>query len=230
MFPSEVPTVVSIAFLIAFCFPVLLVARLARKAQWRNGFAKTLGFYLVYLAVVASASLSGFYDAVMLPPKIVVTTTLPFAVFMTILYLTPRCREANRVLSLPTLVQVHIFRLVGSFFIFLFLLGQLPKPFALIAGCGDVITALSSIFVARAIRQQQPYARRLTYVWNTFGLLDILATSAMAILFTYWTLQTGIPGVEFLAKFPFCFIPAFAPPTIIFLHLLVYRKLQAAEK
>jgi hypothetical protein len=33
-------------------------------------------------------------------------------------------------------------------------------------------------------------------------------------------------GVDTLAKFPFSLIPAFAPPTIIFLHVLIYRKLK----
>ena len=207
-----------------------MVARLAGKAQLRNGFAKTLGFYLVYLTLVSIASLIGFYDEVMLPPKIVATTTFPFAVVLIVYFSTNQCIAATNALSLETLVGVHIFRLVGSFFIVLFLLGQLPKPFALIAGLGDVITALSSIWVVRAIRQQKPYARRLTWVWNTFGLLDILATSAMAILFTKWSIDTGAQGVEFLAAFPFCFIPAFAPPTIIFLHFLVIRKLREAEK
>jgi len=52
----------------------------------------------------------------------------------------------------------------------------------------------------------------------------------MAIIFTKISIDRGIQGVEFLAEFPFCFIPAFAPPTIIFLHLLVYRKLSSEKK
>ncbi|MGL5892286.1 MAG: hypothetical protein ACRC3B_20505, partial [Bacteroidia bacterium] len=58
-----------------------------------------------------------------------------------------------------------------------------------------------------------------------FGLLDILATSTMAIVFTKLSIETGSGGVDALGKFPFCLIPAFAPPVIIFLHLSLYRKL-----
>lgn len=225
MFSTQVPLFLSIAFLLAFIFPVTMVARLAEKGQVPHGSKKVIGFYLVYLSIVALASHLGFYDTVMLPPKIVLTTTLPFAIFATIIYMTPVCRRANSILGLSDLVRIHIFRLIGSTFIILFLYDLLPKPFALFAGIGDVLTALSSIFVARAIDRGKPYARRLTYVWNTFGLLDILGTSALAIIFTKISIDQGVQGVEFLAEFPFCFIPAFAPPTIILLHLLVYRKL-----
>jgi hypothetical protein len=165
----------------------------------------------------------------MLPPKIVLTTTLPFALFITVIYFTPICKRANAELTLVSLVSIHIFRLIGSTFIILFLYDLLPKPFALFAGIGDLVTAISSLFVASAIKKGKGYARPLTYGWNTFGLLDIMGTSALAIIFTKISIDQGVQGVEFLAQFPFCFIPAFAPPTIIFLHLLVYRKL-ADEK
>jgi len=226
MFSNQVPTIFSVIFLFAFSIPVLLVALLAKKGKVKNGFWAVLGFYILYLIIVAVASLNGFFDDVMLPPKIVLTTTLPLAIFVTIVYSTKVCKKANSILKLKDLVKIHVFRLIGSTFIILLLYDLLPPVFALFAGIGDVLTALSSVFVAKAIRNKKNYARRLTYIWNTFGLVDILITSAMAIVFTKISIDNGVQGVEFLAEFPFCFIPAFAPPTIIFLHLLVYRKLK----
>jgi len=229
MFSSQVPFAFSLIFLIAFMVPVLLVANLAKKGEIKNGFWWVLGFYVSYLTIVAIASLNGFFDTVMLPPKIVLTTTLPLAIFVTIIYTTKICKRANAKLSLEDLVGIHIFRLIGSTFIILFLYELLPPVFALFAGIGDVLTALSSIYVVHAIKNKKSFARRLTFIWNTFGLVDILITSAMAIIFTKISIDNGIPGVEFLAEFPFCFIPAFAPPTIIFLHLLVFRKLKSMK-
>lgn len=225
MFSSQVPILFSIMFLFAFMFPVVMVARLAKKGKIRNGFWLVLGFYILYLIIVAIASLNRFFDTVMIPPKIVLTTTLPLAIFVTIIYTTKICKKANAVLSLEDLVKIHIFRLIGSTFIILFLYDLLPPIFALSAGIGDLLTAITSIFVVKALRNNKSYARRLTFFWNTFGLADILITSALAIIFTKISIDNNIQGVEFLAEFPFCFIPAFAPPTIIFLHLLVYRKL-----
>lgn len=230
MFSNQIPEIFSILFLLAFMFPVVMVARLAKKGKIKNGFWLVLGFYIPYLIIVAIASLYGFFDEVMLPPKIVLTTTLPLAIFVTIIYNTEICKKANTILNLEDLVKIHIFRLIGSTFIILFLYDLLPPVFALFAGIGDLLTAISSIFVAKAIRNKKNYARKLTYIWNTFGLVDILITSAMAIIFTKISIDNSIQGVEFLAEFPFCFIPAFAPPTIIFLHLLVFRKLSWLKK
>lgn len=225
MFSSQIPIFFSILFLLAFTFPVIMVARLARKAEIKNGFRLVLGFYISYLVAVAIASFSGFFDKVMLPPKIVLTTTLPLAILLTVVFSTRICKRANDILKLEDLVKIHLFRLIGSFFIILFLYDLLPPVFALIAGIGDLLTALTSVLVVKAIRNKKSYANRLTFIWNTFGLFDILATSAMAIIFTKFSIDNGSQGVEFLAEFPFCFIPAFAPATIIFLHLLVFRKL-----
>ena len=225
MFANQLPIIISIIFLLAFIFPVVMVARLAKKGKVKNGFWWIIGFYIPYLIIVAIASFNGFFDDVMLPPKIVLTTTLPLAIFVSIMYSTKICKKANASLQLEDLVKVHIFRLIGSTFIILFLYDLLPTVFALFAGIGDLLTAISSIFVAKAIRNKKNYARKLTYIWNTFGLVDILITSAMAIFFTKISIDNNVQGVEFLAEFPFCFIPAFAPPTIIFLHLLVFRKL-----
>ncbi|WP_152538672.1 hypothetical protein [Aquimarina macrocephali] len=227
MFSTQVPITFSIIFLLAFSFPVIMVAHLAKKGRIKNGFWIVLGFYILYLFTVALASFNRFFDDVMLPPKIVLTTTLPLAIFVTIVYNTKACKKTNTILKLEDLVKIHIFRLIGSTFIILSMFDLLPIVFALFAGIGDLLTAISSIFVAKAIRNQKNYAKQLTCIWNTFGLVDILITSAMAIIFTKISIDKGIQGVEFLAEFPFCFIPAFAPPTIIFLHLLVYRKLSS---
>ncbi|WP_423997108.1 hypothetical protein [Maribacter sp. IgM3_T14_3] len=230
MFSNQIPEIFSILFLLAFMFPVVMVARLAKKGKIKNGFWLVLGFYIPYLIIVAIASFNDFFDDVMLPPKIVLTTTLPLAIFVTIIYSTKICKKANAILKLEDLVKIHLFRLIGSTFIILFLYDLLPPIFALFAGIGDLLTAISSIFVAKAIRNKKNYTRKLTYIWNTFGLVDILITSAMAIIFTKISIDNSIQGVEFLAEFPFCFIPAFAPPTIIFLHLLVFRKLSWLKK
>lgn len=230
MFSNQVPIIISIIFLLAFIFPIAMVARLAKIGEVKKGYWRIIGFYIPYLTIVSIASFNGFFDTIMLPPKIVLTTTLPLAIFVTIIYNTAVCKDANNILTLEDLVKIHIFRLIGSTFIILFLYDLLPPVFALFAGIGDIFTAISSIFVAKAIRNKKNYSRKLTYIWNTFGLVDILITSAMAIIFTKISIDNNIQGVEFLAEFPFCFIPAFAPPTIIFLHLLVFRKLSWLKK
>jgi len=230
-FPQFVPTWISVLFLIAIFFPIFMIASLAKKGAQNDKTANTVylsivGFYLAYLIYVAFAAFSGWFAEVSLPPKILKITMMPLLAFLLlVVFNLPIYKSILKNIQLSDLVRLHIFRLIGSFFLILGFYKALPSSIALLAGFGDVITALSSIFVARAIVNRKAYAKKLTWVWNTFGLLDILATSATAFILTKLSIETGTQGVDALAAFPFCFIPAFAPATIIFLHLSIYRKL-----
>jgi len=227
---QQIPVYVSLAFLIALLFPIYMIANLARKntASSKSTFVfyGIIAFYSIYLLVVGIACINGAFDEVSLPPKIILLTTLPLLLFLVgFVFNTSLCKEIIKTTPVSKLIRLHLFRVIGSFFIILMLLQLLPKTFALIAGMGDVITALSSLWVAKSIEHKKIYAQTVALAWNTFGFLDILITSATAIILTKISIDTGALGVEVLATFPFCFIPAFAPATIIFLHLNIYRKL-----
>lgn len=231
VFSQYVPIGVSILFLIAICFPIFMIANLAKKGvqnplRAKKVYLSIVGFYLAYLAYVSFAAFNGWFEEVSLPPKILRLTMLPLLGFLLIvIFNLPIYKAILKNLQLADLVSIHIFRLIGTFFLILGFYKALPSSISLLAGLGDVITAISSIFVAKAIQNNKSYAITLTWLWNTFGLLDILATSATAFILTKLSIETGSQGVDALAVFPFCFIPAFAPATIIFLHLTVYRKL-----
>ncbi len=207
-----------------------MIANLAKKhvptPHSRKIFYGIIIFYLLYLLYVSIASFRGVFDDLTLPPKIVQLTTFPLALFlMGVVYNLRFYKRILKVVPIEQLIVLHRFRLIGSFFIVLLILQQLPPFFALIAGIGDIITALSSVWIAKNLEDTRKYARTFAIAWNTFGLVDILFTSVTAIILTKLTIDTGVQGVEVLASFPFCFIPAFAPATIIFLHLSIYRKL-----
>ncbi|MEN1784295.1 MAG: hypothetical protein AAGF77_04065 [Bacteroidota bacterium] len=225
LFTDKVPLLVSIVFMVAFAFPITLVSSLVKGTSLHKQRKYIGSFYGGYLLLVSILCLYGVFDVVSLPPRIIVVTTLPLLAFYLLLIAnTPFYRTFWREVPLARLIRVHIFRLLGSFFLILYFFEQLPLIFALVAGLGDLITATSSLWVAKALQQQRKYAKTAVLVWNTFGLLDIFATSTLAILFTKQRIATGSLGVDILGAFPFCFIPAFAPATIIFLHLTIYRK------
>ncbi len=226
-----VPHWISILFLLVIPIPIFLIAKLAKKgssdlAKGKRNQLAVLLFYGFYLLYVSIACFQGLFEEVMLPPKILKFTMVPLLLFLLIVVFNlPVYKSMLKKISLPDLVGIHIFRLIGSFFLILGFYQVLPSTIALIAGCGDLITALSSLFVAKSLQENRSYARKLTFAWNTFGFLDIIATSATAFILTKLSIETGSMGVDALGVFPFCFIPAFAPATIIFLHLSIYRKL-----
>lgn len=226
-----VPYWVSILFLIVIPIPIFLIAGLAKKGsndlqKGKTNYFVIVLFYSLYFIYVSIACFKGFFEEVTLPPKILKFTMVPLLIFLMVVVFNLKVyKNILKKLDLSDLVRIHIFRLIGSFFLILGFYQVLPSTIALIAGFGDVITALSSIFVAKSLQQNKTYAKKLTFAWNTFGFLDIIATSATAFILTKLSIETGSQGVDALGVFPFCLIPAFAPATILFLHISIYRKL-----
>ena len=226
----QIPFYISWSFLIAILFPILMIAQVAKQnvaaERAQLTFNSIVGFFLVYLLVVGWFCTNGTFTEVSLPPKIILYTTLPLLIFLTgVISNTSFYKSVLKRVRVESIIRLHIFRLIGGFFILLMLIGHLPKVFSLIAGIGDIVTAISSLWIARNLQEKTDNARLLALIWNTFGLMDILVTSFTAIALTKISMETGAQSVEILTTFPFCFIPAFAPATIIFLHISIYRKL-----
>lgn len=226
------PQWISIAFLIAIPAPfiliVLFIRKEAKKIQNKRAYLIVMAFFGLYLTYIALAGYKGWFNQVALPPKILLFTTFPFAFLLfVIVSKTEVYKTILENVALENVVKLHIFRLIGVFFILLATHNALPKPFAFIAGTGDMLTAISSIFVAKAIQNKKSYAKKLTYYWNIFGTVDILFTAIAANVLTKISIDTGAMGVDTLAFFPFCIIPAFAPPIILFLHWAIFKKTQS---
>jgi hypothetical protein len=225
------PYWISIAFSILIFLPFLLLLQFvfnhARQANKHSWFVGAVLFYLLYVTYIGIAHYAGLFDAVALPPRVLVFTTFPYAVFLFVFFTrTTMFKYIQSHSSVKSLVSLHLFRIVGIFFIVLAAHQSLPKLFAFIAGFGDVITAITSVWVVRAIAQKKSYAKKLTMAWNIFGTVDILFTAIAANVLTKLSIDTGSMGVDKLAEFPFCIIPAFAPPTILFLHWLIFKALK----
>jgi hypothetical protein len=112
-------------------------------------------------------------------------TTFPYAFLLFgIVINTAFYKKVIENTSVRSLIQLHVFRVIGVFFILLAVYDALPKPFAFIAGVGDILTAVSSIAVAKAVHNKKKHARTAAYLWNIFGFVDILLTALMANVLT----------------------------------------------
>jgi len=226
-----VPSWVSIFFLIAIPLPFILILDLVRKGAKETHqpfvFASVFAFYVLYLFYIGFASFMGWFNKAYFPPKVILYTTIPYALLLFFVVANIEgFKKIFQIVSLQSLVKLHIFRMIGVFFILFAFYNVLPKTFALIAGIGDIVIAITSIYVAKAIETHKKFAKTLTIAWNIFGAIDILFTAIAANVLTKFSIDTGVMGVDTLAKFPFCIIPAFAPPTILFLHWLISKKLK----
>ncbi len=231
MITYNLPEWLTIAFLMVIPIPFILVPLLAKQgaplAKKNAVFLTVLLGLMAYFAYITIACKMGLFAAVSFPPKVLMYTTFPFAFLLFgVVGNLPIFKEILSNIALPNLVRIHIFRLIGVFFILLALHDTLPKWFAFIAGLGDILAAISSIYVAKMLENKANNAKKWAFIWNTFGTIDILFTAITANVLTKISMTTGAQGVDVLAQFPFCIIPAFAPPTILFLHYAVYKKLK----
>jgi hypothetical protein len=233
---NAVPQWVSISFLAAIMVPVFMIANVAKqgalnatleKEKASNIYKAILLFYGVYFTYVSLTCFTGIFRENTLPPKILFYTAFPMLVFFLVVISNLKIYKIIlQHVTLQSLVGVHIFRLIGIFFLINHAYGAIPAKFAYIAGIGDIATALTSIIVVKAITLKKNYAKPLTIAWNIFGILDIGSVLITAISSTKLSIETGTLGISEIANFPFCLIPAFAPATIIFLHISIFRKLR----
>jgi hypothetical protein len=226
-----IPTWISILFLIAIPLPFLLITLFAHNAAKKinqQAVSKiVILFFILYLLYISIASFNGWFNHVSFPPMVLLYTTFPYGFLLfAVLVNTKSYKSILHHTAIEDLVKLHIFRVIGIFFVLLALWNALPKPFAFIAGFGDIITAVSSIFVVKAIQNKKSYDKTLTLCWNIFGTIDILFTAIAANVLTKISIETGSMGVDSLAMFPFCIIPAFAPPTILLLHWAIFQKMK----
>jgi hypothetical protein len=225
------PQWLSIAFLVAIPLPfiliILFVRKEAKRVQSKLSLPVVISFFALYLCYIFIASANGWLNVVSFPPKVLLLTTFPYAFLLfAVLIRTQTYQDITSNASLQSIVRLHVFRVIGVFFVLLAAQNALPKPFAYIAGFGDMLTAISCFFVAQAIENKKAYAKKLTFFWNIFGTIDIVFTAVAANVLTKISIDTGSMGVDTLAVFPFCIIPAFAPPTILLLHWTIFKKLR----
>lgn len=231
---SSAPAWVTVSLIALFLYSVFYVSGTFRQAAIDAGLSAgqsqkvrygIFGFYLLFLAYASALALNGVLDVNTLPPRNIVYTGFPLLVILFgIVGNTSIFKRLLKAISLEALIRLHIFRLLGAFFLILLAYQLLPARFALFAGLGDVITAIFAYPVARMVAQKQRGWKMALYAWNIFGMMDIIDLLLVAVL-------TGAGGnLREMAIFPFVWFPAFAPATILFLHTAIFRKLRQQQK
>jgi hypothetical protein len=233
--PTSVPAWVSILFILTFPIVIFIIANIAKNAALKANLSeeRAAGIYLsiiafcgLYFLYVSVMSFTGIFQVNTLPPKILLFTALPLAFFyFGVVFRSKTYELLLENTPLASLIRIHIFRLVGSFFIINYMYGALPKTFALIGGIGDIFAAITAIFVANAVKNRKSYSHKLAFVWNIIGIWDIINVIVSALLTTRSSIVDGTQGLSEMGSFPFSWIAAFAPATIIFLHITIFKKL-----
>jgi hypothetical protein len=236
---TNVPIWVSLLFLCSFSTLTIYLITSAIKSVYKqqnsannnNLIPKTILFFVTYFIAVSLVTLTGFFEKNALPPRIILATALPLFLFYQCYLLQSKTFQyIFQYIQIQQLIRIHLFRFVGVFFFLGYYYDALPQHFAFVGGGGDILTAILVLPLLYLIQKKHPFAQRFIWIWNCIGLLDILSVLCSAIWITKQAVQNHQVGVEQMGTFPFSWIPAFAPATIIFLHLLIFKKLKAEKQ
>ena len=119
------------------------------------------------------------------------------------------------------LVLIHVTRFVGIYFLVLHGRGELPYPFAVPGGWGDIAVATAALAVGLASRPDTTTGRRVIMGWNVFGLWDILF-----VVVTATRLGLADPqSMRALLRLPLSLLPTFLVPIIIATHVIIFWRL-----
>jgi hypothetical protein len=238
---SIVPPWVSVSFCLVFPITIYLIAKTIKQGavqaqipdnQANKLFKGVIVFFVLYLTYVSGLAFTGLLSENSLPPKVLIFTALPLMIFFFgFIFNKPIYWKILDGIPLQSLVRLHIFRFVGVYFLIATYFNTLPTHFAILAGLGDMATALGAVFIAKSIEENKSWSRKATLVWNIFGFWDIISVIISAILTTRYSIQhPESQSIVEITKFPFVWIPAFAPVVIVFMHIAIFKKLKREGK
>lgn len=231
------PNWISILFITTIPLQILIISQALKEAGISSGFDMKKASYFQRVAIVflslfiiyvSILSVAGIFLEVTFPPKILVYATFPLiAILFGVIDNLSVFKTLMKNAKLDSLVKLHLFRLGGLFIIIPVFYDAIPPLFAYLAGIGDVLTALFSIYVVNIIQQKKPYAKKVTLLWNIFGMADSVVASILALVITYNQVEHGTQGLDILASLPLSIIPAYAPGIILLTHVIIFKKLKS---
>jgi hypothetical protein len=126
-----------------------------------------------------------------------------------------------KTLDLRVIVALHLTRFVGFYFLWLYGCGQLPYRFGVPGGWGDIVVATSATILL-ASWSRFGSRRPVLFVWNVYGLVDILFVVATAAAEG----RANPASMAALLRLPLSLLATFLVPLIIASHLLIFAKLR----
>lgn len=184
---------------------------------------------LALLLAPAASSLAG-QDPYTLTPLIPAFAVGGIGIALASIRFSPALRQSLAQASLPALVGVQIYRVLGLEFVILTGLGQLPARFGVPAGWGDVAIGLAAPVVALALGRATRHARTLGIVWNGLGLLDLAVAFGMGTGLLPLLTGERVPAAAAMGVYPLVLVPTFAVPVAILLHLVALRRLGRSRR
>lgn len=214
---------------ITFATLLLFLWAVKKSSTWRNSGA-LLFFLSVWLVIQAVLSSEGVYyqDRDTLPPKILVFGIAPSLLTIILLFATPGGKRWIDRLSLVRLTWLHMIRIPVEIVLFvLFLYEWVPQLMTFEGRNFDILAGLTAPFIACFGLIKGKLSNRFILLWNLISLallLNIVIHGFLSAPSPLQRLAFDQPNIAIL-YFPFCWLPTFIVPIVLFSHLAAIRQL-----
>jgi hypothetical protein len=219
---ETLPAYVPVLFILTTLLAAFFVYRAAKYSK------SVLVIMLLWLAFQAIIGISGFYKQTDgMPPRLVLMLAPPL-ILTAVLFLTGRGRNFIDNLDLGTLTILHVVRLpVELVLLWLFVNGSVPQLMTFEGRNFDILSGITAPFIYYFGFVRKSMGRKALLAWNFICLalvLNIVTHGILSVPTRFQALAFEQPNVGLL-YFPFCWLPSFVVPVVLFAHLTAVRKL-----
>lgn len=227
---AEIPAGFTYGFyaLVAWGLSAVLVSFRILADTDKVGIALRIGAmaWLGVPAVLASSGVLADFDAI---PPLLLRLLVPMALSILGFCLSPLGRRVALRLPITLLVGTQLLRLPLELLLYgLAARGELPEEMTLAGYNYDIYTGVSAGILWVLLRRGE-VPRSMLLLWNSLGLLLLIVVVSVAILAYPEPFGWFSPDNRLVAYYPWVWIPTFLVPVALLSHLLVFRKLFAAE-
>ena len=206
---------------------LILNRSLTRNAISPGAKRKWTALVIIWLFAWFAARMVLGHSRIIAPVRLI---PLSFFVFYTTaglaLAFSPTFRQAALSIPQNELIGLHLVRVAGSVFLVLLDMRLLPPQFALPAGYGDILVAVTAPLALYALNKNKPFGRRLAIAWNVLGILDFAIALVTGTLFIGPYVRQWVRAGHSYAYLDYVLmIPGFAVPLLMLTHIASLRGL-----
>ncbi|HWV72896.1 MAG TPA: hypothetical protein VN040_14315 [Pseudosphingobacterium sp.] len=230
---KDLPLYISVIFICTVVLTVVLLYYVLKGSANRR-IAASAGVLMIpivcWLMMQASLASYGIYynNLTTIPPKIMIYGILPAGLFIMALFVSKKGKKFIDSLPMRTLTFLHIIRIpveIGLFLLFTY--GAVPKLMTFEGVNFDVLSGITAPVVAYFGFNNGKINHKILLTWNLLCLALLINVVVIGVFSAPTPMQQFAfdqPNTALL-NFPYCWLPTFIVPAVLFSHLVTLRKL-----
>ena len=223
---EHLPIDIYVVFALGAITMLLLLYKATHYSKW------VMIITLLWLALQAAISLSGFYTVTGGVPPRFALLLMPPAVFVIVLFFVKKSRMAIDSFDVKILILLHVVRILVE--LVLYWLHQhkvIPRVMTFEGRNFDILCGLTAPLIWYFGYVKPVLSKKVLLAWNVICLLllaNIVVTAVLSAPLPFQRFAFDQPSIA-LFYFPFVWLPGFIVPTVFFAHLVTIRRLLKAK-